>query len=440
MEQEIVGLAKNVNIMWVLIAGMLVFWMQAGFAMVEAGLCRSKNTCNILMKNLLDFSIGSVLYYLVGFSIMFGFSWHGLFGTNGFFCPESLDLAAFDDLTPGAYIFFQTVFCATAATIVGGAMAERTKFVAYLIYSVVVSLLIYPVAGHWGWGGGWLSELGFVDFAGSTIVHSVGGWAALMGALALGPRIGKYKANGDVNAIPGHNLTFTALGAFILWLGWFGFNPGSTLAANEEIGHIAMTTNLSAAMGALTVVLLTWKKYGKPDVSMSLNGVLAGLVAITAGCQVVTLPGAMMIGIISGFVVTFGVEMLDRVFQIDDPVGAVPVHCFCGVTGTLLVGLLANYAPGTQNAVVGLLYGGGSALLITQATGVAAVCLWTVAIAYATFKAIDHTVGLRVSAQDELTGLDQSEHGSMAYPDIVTGALGRVEGLPDFVKENAVQQ
>lgn len=437
MEQEIASLTRNVNVMWTLIAGMLVFWMQAGFAMVEAGLCRSKNTCNILMKNLLDFSIGSILYYLVGFGLMFGVSYHGLFGTNGFFVPGNMELTIFDELTPGTYIFFQTVFCGTAATIVGGAMAERTKFSAYFVYSVIVSLLIYPISGHWGWGGGWLGEMGFVDFAGSTMVHSVGGWAALMGAFVIGPRIGKFKANGDVNAIPGHNLTFTALGVFILWFGWFGFNPGSTLAANQEIGHIAMTTNLSAAVAALTVVLLTWKKYGKPDISMSLNGVLAGLVGITAGCQVVTLPGAMMIGLISGFVVTFGVEMLDKVFLIDDPVGAVPVHCFCGVVGTLLVGLFANYAPGGENAVVGLLYGGGFELLSVQATGVAAVAVWTLATSYATFKIIDATMGLRVSEGDELAGLDQSEHGSRAYPDIVVGALGKVEGIPDFVKEVA---
>jgi Amt family ammonium transporter len=433
MEQEIASVARNLNIMWTLIAGMLVFWMQAGFAMVESGLCRSKNTCNILMKNLMDFSIGSVLYYLIGFGIMFGASYHGLFGVGGFLGPEGLELDVFQDLTPATYIFFQTVFCATAATIVSGAMAERTKFIAYILYSIAISLFIYPVSGHWGWGGGWLSELGFVDFAGSTIVHSVGGWAALVGAWLVGPRLGKYKKNGQANVIPGHNLTFTTLGVFILWLGWFGFNPGSTLAANDEIGHIAMTTNLAAAAGAITVLALTWKKYGKPDVSLTLNGVLAGLVGITAGCQVVTLPGAILIGLVCGFVVTYGVESMDKVFHVDDPVGAIPVHGFCGAVGTLLTGLLANYAPGTEGAVTGLFYGGGFELLRAQVIGVAAVAVWTLATAYLAFRAIDFAVGLRVGKEDEIDGLDQSEHGSMAYPDIVLGAIGKIGGVPEFI-------
>ncbi|MDR3348299.1 MAG: ammonium transporter [Acidaminococcales bacterium] len=433
MEQEIAGVARNLNIMWTLIAGMLVFWMQAGFAMVESGLCRSKNTCNILMKNLMDFSIGSILYYLVGFGIMFGASYHGLFGVGGFWDPTGLKLGVFEDLTPATYIFFQTVFCATAATIVSGAMAERTKFIAYILYSIAISLFIYPISGHWGWGGGWLAELGFVDFAGSTIVHSVGGWAALVGAWLVGPRMGKYKKNGQANVIPGHNLTFTTLGVFILWLGWFGFNPGSTLAANDEIGHIAMTTNLAAAAGSIAVLALTWKKYGKPDVSMTLNGVLAGLVGITAGCQVITLPGSVLVGIICGFVVTYGVEFMDKVLHVDDPVGAIPVHCFCGVAGTLLTGLLANYAPGTEGAVTGLFYGGGFALLKAQIIGVAAVAAWTLATAYLAFKAIDAAIGLRVSKENEIDGLDQCEHGIMAYPDIVLGALGKMGGVPDFI-------
>jgi Amt family ammonium transporter len=433
MEQEIASVARNVNIMWTLIACMLVFWMQAGFAMVESGLCRSKNTCNILMKNLVDFCIGSILYYLVGFGLMFGVSFSGLFGTSGFVSPESLSIGAFSDLTPGTYIFFQTVFCATAATIVSGAVAERIKFSAYLIYTIAISLVIYPVVGHWGWGGGWLAEMGFVDFAGSTIVHSVGGWAAMMGAWVLGPRIGKYTPKGEVNAIPGHNLTFASLGVFVLWLGWFGFNPGSTLAANEEIGHIAMTTNIAASAGALTVLGLSWYKYGKPDLSLTLNGVLAGLVGITAGCQVITIYGALLVGIVCGFIITFGVEFLDKVLKVDDPVGAVPVHCFCGMTGTVLVGFLANYAPGTESAVTGLFYGGGISLLLTQITGVAAVAAWTAGTCYILFKVISSTIGLRVKKEDELAGLDQSEHGNMAYPDIVVSVLGKTEATPGFI-------
>lgn len=403
------------NMVWTLIAAMLVFFMQAGFAMVETGFTRAKNAGNIIMKNLMDFAIGSLVFYIIGFGIMFGDSFGGLFGTSGFFRPDAMPLGQFESLTPGVFLFFQTVFCATAATIVSGAMAERTKFIAYVIYSAIISLVIYPVVGHWIWGGGWLSQLGFVDFAGSTVVHSVGGWIALVGAAILGPRIGKYNKNGTANAIPGHSLTLGALGVFILWFGWFGFNPGSTTAATAEIGHIAMTTNLAAAAGACTVMILTWLLYKKPDVGLTLNGVLAGLVGITAGCQVVTMYGAMLIGIVSGFVVVFGIAFLDKVAKIDDPVGAVGVHCMCGVEGTLMVGLLANYAPGTDGAITGLFYGGGFHLLSVQAIGVAAVAAWSVGAGIIVFQIIKHTIGLRVSAQEEVEGLDIHEHGTEAY-------------------------
>lgn len=412
-------ISKNLDILWVLVSGALVFFMQAGFAMVETGFTRSKNAGNIIMKNLMDFAIGSIVYYIVGFGIMFGADVAGLFGASGFGNPEGLGLSVFESLTPETFIFFQTVFCATAATIVSGAMAERTKFSSYVVYSAVISLIIYPVVGHWIWGGGWLAEKGFVDFAGSTVVHSVGGWAALVGAAILGPRIGKYDKNGKPNAIPGHSITLGALGVFILWFGWFGFNPGSTLAANGEIGHIAMTTNLAAAMATFVVMVLTWVRYGKPDVSMTLNGSLAGLVAITAGCQVVTLWGSILIGVIAGFVVTFGVEFVDKKLKIDDPVGAIGVHCLCGVTGTILVGLFANYAPGEENEILGLFYGGGVHQLVVQITGVVAVAVWTIATTYVLFKVIKATIGLRVTEKEELEGLDIGEHGVQAYGDFV---------------------
>lgn len=409
------GAINYLDMVWTLVAAMLVFFMQAGFAMVETGFTRAKNAGNIIMKNIMDVSIGSLAFYLVGFAIMFGDSAGGIIGSTGFFKPDMLALGQFESLTPGVFIFFQTVFCATAATIVSGAMAERTKFMSYLLYSMVISLVIYPVVGHWIWGGGWLSQLGMVDFAGSTVVHSVGGWLALVGAAIIGPRIGKYDKDGKVNVIPGHSLTLGALGVFILWFGWFGFNPGSTTAANAEIGHIAMTTNLAAAAAGVTVMILTWLVYKKPDVGLTLNGILGGLVGVTAGCQVVTLPGAMVIGIISGFIVVFGIAFIDRVMKIDDPVGAVGVHGMCGAAGTLMVGLLANYAPGTDGAITGLFYGGGTHLLGVQAIGVAAVGAWCVVTGIILFKGIKLINGLRVSEQEEMAGLDIYEHGAEAY-------------------------
>jgi len=330
------------------------------------------------------------------------------------------NVGAFDAVTPELFIFFQTVFCATAATIVSGAVAGRTKFSVYCVISAFISLIIYPVVGHWAWGGGFLGDMGFVDFAGSTVVHSVGGWTALMGAIIVGPRIGKYNKDGKANAIPGHSLTLGALGVFILWFAWFGFNAGSTLAVTLDIGHIAMTTNLAAAAGGLTVMLLTWIRYKKPDISMTLNGVLGGLVAITAGCLVVDVYGALLIGIIAGIVITFGIPFIDQKLRIDDPVGAVAVHGMNGVVGTLMVGVFANYLPGTEDAILGLLYGGGIDLLTVQAIGVVAVAAWTLSTAFLLFYGLKKTVGLRVEKVVEIEGLDVHEHGIEAYSDFVS--------------------
>jgi Amt family ammonium transporter len=399
---------------WVLISAFLVFFMQAGFAMVETGFTRAKNASNIIMKNLMDFAIGSIVFFAVGFGIMFGKDWGGLVGTSGFF--GSFDLPHLGLKIPKeAFLIFQTVFAATAATIVSGAMAERTKFISYVIYSAVISLIIYPVAGHWAWGGGWLSRLGFIDFAGSTVVHSVGGWAALMGAAMVGPRIGKYDEDGTVNSIAGHSITLGALGVFILWFGWFGFNPGSTLAAVPDIGRIAVTTNLAAAAAATTVMIVSWFKYGKPDVGLTLNGALGGLVAITAGTAAVSLWGAVAIGVVAGLVIMYGIVFIDRVLKIDDPVGAVAVHALCGATGTLLVGIFAVDG--------GLLYGGGTRLLLVQAAGVLAVAAWTLSTTFILFKTLKATVGLRVSKEDEILGLDHSEHATQAYADFVLNGV-----------------
>ena len=406
-----------VDVVWLLVAAFLVFFMQAGFAMVETGLTRAKNAGNIIMKNLMDFAVGSLMFFCVGYAIMFGADFKGLIGTSAFFLSgaDAVPAEGFVGNTP-AFVLFQTVFCATAATIVSGAMAERTKFSSYVIYSAFISLIIYPVVGHWAWGslagineGGWLEGIGFIDFAGSTVVHSVGGWAALMGAAILGPRIGKYSKEGKAHAIPGHSITLAALGVFILWFGWFGFNPGSEAAADGAIGHIAMTTNLAAASGAVITMIVTWFKYKKPDVSMTLNGALAGLVGITAGCANVSMPGAIAIGAVAGVIVVFSVEFVERVLKIDDPVGAVSVHGVCGAWGTLAVGLFATDS--------GLFYGGGFAQLGTQAIGVLAVMIWTLVTAFILFTVIKRTVGLRVEANEEMEGLDLHEHGSEAYPD-----------------------
>ncbi len=414
---ELSELAQKIDMVWVVIAAVLVFAMQLGFALVETGFTRAKNSANIIMKNLMDFAIGSVSYYVIGFGLMFGASAAGLVGVTGLIHPESIELGAFTSLTPGVFIFFQTVFAATAATIVSGAMAERTQFRAYVIYSFVISLCIYPVSGHWIWGGGWLAQMGFHDFAGSTAVHSVGGWAALVGAMMLGPRIGKYNKDKKPNAIPGHNLPLGAAGVFLLWIGWFGFNPGSTLAANMEIGYICITTNLAAAAAAVTTMFVTWFRYKKPDVSMTLNAVLAGLVAITAGCQVITFYGAIITGIVAGVLVVFAVEFFDKVAKIDDPVGALAVHLVNGIWGTLAVGLFADHATEAMGIQKGLFYGGGFHQLGVEALGVVAVGAWVVVTTGILFFIIKKTVGLRVSAEHEQVGLDFSEHGQNAYPE-----------------------
>lgn len=405
------------DIVWVFLGAALVMFMQPGFAMVETGFTRAKNAGNIIMKNFVDYMIGSILFLCVGFAVMFGGD--GAFiGTSGFFNPTSIQVV--DNIPPELYIFFQTVFCATAATIVSGAVAGRTKFTAYCAVSAFVSLIIYPVSGHWIWGGGFLSQMGFVDFAGSTAVHSVGGWVALMGAIMVGPRIGKYNKDGSANAIPGHSLTLGALGVFILWFAWFGFNCGSTIAVTDEIGHIAMTTNLAAAAGGLTVMFFTWFRYKKPDVSMTLNGVLAGLVGITAGCQVITLWGSIWVGVLSGIAVSLLVPFIDSQCRIDDPVGAISVHGGCGVLGTLLVGLFANYMPGTEDAVVGLFYGGGFNLFGVQFIGVVCVAAWALITSGIFFLILKKAHGLRVERIVEIEGLDVHEHGCEAYADFVS--------------------
>ncbi|OGX39095.1 MAG: ammonium transporter [Omnitrophica WOR_2 bacterium RIFCSPLOWO2_12_FULL_50_9] len=403
--------------LWTLVTAMLVFFMQAGFAMVETGFTRAKNACNILMKNLMDFCFGTVAFWAVGFGVMFGVG-NAFFGTSGFFLHDAGGTFASLDwtkVTLECKYFFQLVFAATAATIVSGAMAERTRFIAYIIYSIFISLLIYPVSGHWIWGGGWLAQKGMWDFAGSTVVHSVGGWIALVGAIMLGPRTGKYNPDGSSNAIMGHSIPLATLGVFILWLGWFGFNPGSTMAANTTIAHIAVTTNMAAAVGAIAAMVTSRIMFKKADISMSLNGALAGLVAITAPCAFVSAGSALWIGLVAGVLVVFSVVFIDKVLHIDDPVGAISVHAVNGVWGTLSVGLFAQdvFSPGTTGN--GLLFGGGTKLLLAQLLGVVSVFIWCMITGFLLFYVIKKTVGLRVSRDEELRGLDIDEHGMEAY-------------------------
>lgn len=390
------------NVMWTMLGAILVYFMQAGFAMCEAGFTRAKNTGNILMKNMMDFVLGSLFFFLFGFAIMHGTDFNGLIGSEGFFNPTALADAdgLFGGVPIGVFIIFHTVFCATAATIVSGSMAERTKFIAYLLYSAAISIFIYPVSGHWIWGGGWLAAMNFHDFAGSTAVHMVGGACALVGAKILGPRIGKYGKDGKVKAIPGHSLPIAALGVFILWFCWFGFNCGSTVAATTSLGDIAMTTNLAAAAATFVTLIVTWVRYGKPDVSMTFNGSLAGLVAITAGCDCVSNYSAIAIGAIAGVVVVFAVEFFDKVAKIDDPVGAISVHGVCGALGTILTGV---FSPDYS--------------VVTQIIGVASTLAFVLVMAFIIFTVIDKTVGLRVSKEEELDGLDVHEHGCSAYAD-----------------------
>jgi len=410
----------SLDTVWMLLAAMLVFWMQPGFALCEAGFTRSKNTANILFKNFVDFMLGSVLFFFVGFGFMFGSDGAGFIGA-----PNWGDLSFYkSDLPVEGFLMFETVFCATSATIVSGAMAERTKFSMYIVYSFFISLIIYPVEGHWTWGGGWLcndaaesfmmTTFGHVfhDFAGSAIVHSVGGVLALIGAIALGPRRGKYDANGKSRAIPGHSLIMAALGVFILWMGWFGFNPGSQLAATGEvnriaISHVFLTTNLAAACGGIATMFVTWMKYGKPSFSLTLNGVLAGLVGITAGCDAVDAWGAIIIGLVCGTVLVYAIEFIDRKLHIDDPVGASSVHGVCGILGTLMTGLFS--------VSEGLFYGHGWGFLGAEAFGILMIDLWAAVTGVILFYSIKTIHGLRVSARIEDEGLDISEHGETCY-------------------------
>lgn len=410
-----------VNTAWVLIAAALVFFMQAGFCILESGLTRAKNAGNIIMKNLMDFSIGTPIFWIIGFGIMFGSS-SAVFGGIDLFARGDYSAVTPDGVPFYAFFIFQTVFCATAATIVSGAMAERTDFKAYCIYSAIISLVVYPVSGHWIWGGGWLAELGFHDFAGSCAVHMVGGCAALIGAAILGPRIGKYDKNGKPRAILGHNLTMAALGVFILWFCWFGFNGGSTVAmegtttaadGSEMVmgalaGMVFSTTNLAAAVATITTMIFTWIRYKKPDVSMSLNGTLAGLVMVTASTDCIDMYGAAIEGVIAGIAVVLVIEFIDKVCKIDDPVGAVGVHFANGLLGTLCVGL---FSTGQNGVGAGLFYGGGFKQLGIQALGVVTVCAWVAVTMIITFEVLKHTIGLRVPADIEIKGLDYAEHG-----------------------------
>ena len=419
---------------WFLIGAALVFWMQAGFAMVEAGFTRAKNTGNIIMKNLMDFCIGTVVFILIGFSLLLGEDVVGLIGKPGF------DIfTAYSDFDFSNFVF-NLVFCATTATIVSGAMAERTKFLSYCIYSGVISALIYPIEAHWIWVGGWLSQLGFHDFAGSCAIHMVGGISALIGAKILGPRIGKFKKDEKgkvvkVNAFPGHSIALGALGVFILWLGWYGFN-GAACTSIEQLGSVFLTTTVAPAVATVVCMIFTWIKYGKPDVSMCLNASLAGLVAITAPCDVTDALGASIIGAVAGLLVVFGVWLLDHKLHIDDPVGAVAVHCMNGIWGTIAVGLFAtDTAPGYSIAnasgetIKGLFYGGGFELLGLQLTGFAAVALWTAVTITITFLVIKAVIGLRVSREEEIEGLDATEHG-------LPSAYAGFAMLPEYIDED----
>lgn len=408
--ESIVTIVKGLDTLWVLLAAFLVFIMQAGFGMLEAGLIRPKNTCNILMNNFLDFCMASVGFFVFGYAIMFG-TGNGFMGWNGFFLIN----ATHEGTIPlEAAWLFHAVFCGAAATIVAGGIAERMKFKCYLIYSFLISATVYPIVGHWIWGGGWLANLGFGDFAGSTVVHAVGGTAALVGTMILGPRIGKYNKDGTANAIEGHSMTLASLGTLILWFAWFGFNPGSTLSVGDGsfMAKVAVNTNLSAVAGALVAMFYAWRKCGKPDLTMTMNGALAGLVAITAPCAYVTPIESMIIGAIGGIVVVVGTLFLDKI-HIDDPVGAVPVHCMNGIWGTLAVGIFGHKSLGLARD--GLLNGGGFAQLGVQALGVASVVAFVAVAMTIIFKIMDSTVGLRVSREEELKGLDISLHGMEAY-------------------------
>ena len=433
--EQIGGAKIAMDTMWTLIAGVLVFFMNLGFASVESGLCRAKNTVTIMAKNFIVFAASSVAFLVLGWGLMFG-DGNSFFGTQGLWFVGGADNSpAMADAYKGVYssinwtgvplwtkFFFQLVFAGTAATIVSGAVAERIKFGAFYIFSFLMVGLIYPITGHWIWGGGWAAKLGMFDFAGSTVVHSVGGWAALAGAIALGPRIGKYSKDGKVLPLPGHSIALATLGVFVLWFGWFGFNPGSTMAADAgAIGRIAVATNTAAATAAIAASITAWLLLGKPDLTMILNGALAGLVAITAPCAFVSVPSSLVIGLIAGVLVVLSVLFFDKI-KVDDPVGAISVHLVCGVFGTLSVGLFAQdvFTPNTTGN--GLFFGGGAGLLMAQLAGVAGVGLFVFVVSLIYWKILASTMGLRVSSEEEMEGLDIGEHGNIAYPDFVSMA------------------
>ena len=425
-----------VDTMWVFLTAILVFFMNLGFAAVEAGFARSKNTVNILSKNFIVFAVSSLGFLILGWGLMFGGD-NPLIGTENLFILGESDFSYYKDtLTSNVpfwgKFFFQLVFCGTAATIVSGAVAERVKYISFIIFSFILTLFIYPIVGHWVWGGGWLADLGFMDFAGDTVVHSVGGWAALAGALILGPRIGKYGKDGKVNAIPGHNMSLAVIGLFVLWLGWFGFNPGSTMSFQNpsDVMHILMTTNTAAIAAILTSTITSWIFIGKPDLGMTINGCLAGLVGITGSCAYVSISASLIIGAIAGIIVVFAVVFFDRI-KVDDPVGATSVHLGCGVFGTICVGLFAKEGVTTLSTQNGLFYGGGFKLLGIQLLGIIAVGVFVFAASLLVWFIIKKTIGIRVSREEEIAGLDIGEHGNIAYPDFapVTTMTGLSTGV-----------
>lgn len=438
-------IAVTLDTMWVLLAAMLVFFMNLGFGMVESGFAQSKNCVNILSKNFIVFAISSLAFLVLGWGLMFG-DGNGFIGLKGLFMVSGADTSPLvGEAYQGVYssiswtsvplwakFFFQLVFCGTAATIVSGAVAERIKYISFIVFTFVLSLLIYPIVGHWIWGGGFLQQLGMLDFAGGTVVHSVGGWAALSGVIILGPRIGKYTKDGKIHPIPGHNMSLAAIGAFVLWLGWFGFNPGSTMAADPTaISHILITTNTAGIMAILTATATSWIIIGKPDISMSINGLLAGLVAITPACAYVSVPNSMLIGAIGGVVVVLAVLIFDRK-KLDDPVGALAVHLTNGVFGTLAVGLFAQNGIGGIESPNGLFYGGGYALLANQALGILCVGGFVFLSTSLLWIIIKKTIGLRVSVKEEIEGLDIGEHGNQAYPEFTTRRFSYSSILKDI--------
>ena len=416
-----------IDTLWVFLAAILVFFMNLGFASVEAGFARSKNTVNILSKNFIVFAVSSLGFLLLGWGLMFGGD-NPFIGTEHLFILGSQDLSFYDNTLTSSVpfwgkFFFQLVFCGTAATIVSGSVAERVKYITFILFSFVLTLVIYPIVGHWVWGGGWLADLGFRDFAGDAVVHSLGGWSALAGAMLLGPRIGKYGKDGKPRAIPGHSMSLAVIGLFVLWLGWFGFNPGSTMSFQnpEDVVHILMTTNTAAIAAVLTSTAASWLVMGKPDLGMTINGCLAGLVGITGGCAYVSVGSSLVIGAAAGVLVVFAVLFFDRV-HVDDPVGATSVHLCCGVFGTVCIGLFAQEGVTSLSARSGLFFGGGTGLLVTQLIGVAAVGAFVLVASGLVWLILKYTVGIRVSAQEELSGLDIGEHGNIAYPDFSPAA------------------